>query len=460
MILIPLSIFISISQYEKNIYLHNKISKEYLESCNEDINNSSIAKGIRPPSKYSFISKGMENFNPKIAVISKNGINYVKDNSNDSYFISMFGNIDIGFIIINIVSLAIIILSFDLISEERENGTLCLLMSFSVSKWKILLSKLISVNIIFLISLTLSFILSLIILTNSRLYEIFSSEFILKFIFMCIATIVYFNFLVCLAICISTLTRKSDISIIIVMLIWCCFSILIPRAGSMLTNVIYPIKTKDNIEAEIALIKKNYNDNLDKKEAEIGQKILNSRNANPMALFFIRNPENANLKEEIDKSVAALREEYNAKKNNEINKITLDYQHRVNVHNSFSVKLSLFSPACCYKIIMNEIAQTGFTEMYNFYEYSNNLKNIVENEVYSKWEYFRYSIEGFSTSGYSLKNGVDYKGIKMPIIQYKFKSLLELHKITLYSLLILFFYSILLFTISFFSFVKGKTVGK
>ena len=157
-----------------------------------------------------------------------------------SQYLSGFSSVDFEFLVRVILSLSAIFLAYDVISGEREAGTLRLMFSNSVKRSTLLLGKFLGGLLSLLIPLLLSFLLGLLIASFSPLIDFQSPEHgRLGFIFLLSA--LYLTSFFTLGIFVSTLTRRSKITLLISLLIWVFLLFIVPNASFEMAQKIKPV---------------------------------------------------------------------------------------------------------------------------------------------------------------------------------------------------------------------------
>ena len=153
----------------------------YLERSAGKLYFNFQAEGYRPPSPLSVFSVGLEYFFPNKVMTANDGQYTVTDDASiDNPLSLMFGKIDFQFIVTFVLSLMALIFMFSVISGEKESGTLRLLISHSVPRWKIIMAKITGGYLVFLIPFVASLVFVLIILNLSGAYSLFSEEMLAK----------------------------------------------------------------------------------------------------------------------------------------------------------------------------------------------------------------------------------------------------------------------------------------
>jgi len=152
------------------------------------------------------------------------------------------GNFDLAFVFIQILPLLIIGLGYNLISSERETGTLSMVLSFPITVQKILLYKLITRFIIILTTVIL-------IIIAGCIYSniVFNTE-ILNWIAV---VVVYILFWFCVLYFLNTLGKSSSFNALTSLGVWLFLVFLIPAAINIYVGIRYPMSSKQELSQTI-----------------------------------------------------------------------------------------------------------------------------------------------------------------------------------------------------------------
>lgn len=167
-----------------------------------------------------------------------------------SHYLESFASIDFAFVIKAIFSLLAIFLSYHLISGENEAGTLRLNLSNPVTRSAILFGKFCGGIVLLIISLTISFLIGLIILLLSPIIQFGNEEWI-RIGMIYLTSILYLVCFFSIGILASSLTKTSAVSLIIGIVTWVCLVFIIPNLTTTLATEIQPIPTKYEMEEKV-----------------------------------------------------------------------------------------------------------------------------------------------------------------------------------------------------------------
>ncbi len=255
LIMIIISTFIFVGQYHQKLTefreLENKNNEQLINNSN---NLSSIASQQQTihlrPTRMELISEGGIKHLPKMFRVSTFQIYEPEFVSTENNFMNRFTNIDWTFIIAFLLSFFAILLTYDAATGEKSDGTLRLMLSHSVSRSTVILSKYISALVTIVIPLVLGIILSLLIAALFGQVAFFSLE-IAKIIFYIIAAQFYLSIFMLFGLLVTCLTKNSVTSIIILLFIWVVAAILIPNSGGKIAAKFFQIPTREQIDRQI-----------------------------------------------------------------------------------------------------------------------------------------------------------------------------------------------------------------
>jgi ABC-2 type transport system permease protein len=453
--LIPFSIYVSKKEFiiKQKDYIDSQQS--YIEKSKGAISEDFQAKGFIPPSQLSIFSMGLVNEFPDCIITQRDDMfHYYKKWNIDSPISSLLGEIDLQFCVVYILSLFALIFIYDTISGEKERQTLKLILSNPVPKWQILVAKLLGNYITFIIPVLIGFIFGFIILAIGSEIQVYTKQFIVASIFVLLCTLVFLFTMFCLGLLISCNTKKSAISIIVLLIIWCFLTFIIPQSCPMIAQLVYPIKSLSLVDAEKSMIKKNLSLELDHHREEILSKLMSiyQINANNMP-FLDKNW--AKVQDEYVKEIKPLDQEYSQKIKSRLNKIDTKYFNERNRQKQFALSLALISPVTAYKVMVSELSRTGYGELINIQNNAIRFQEEVNNLIYKKF-YLSKSIAGGSVISIYVPENDDAKidKTKVPIINYVHQNNDVIFLENIFVFFIILLSGIILFVLCFVSFIR------
>ena len=189
----------------------------------------------RAPSPLGFIAEGHEKDLPNAFGVSGFDLDGPKMVLRRNYTLQRFDALDWVFTVGVILSFAAFAMTYDSISGEAETGTLRLCLSNSLPRATLLFGKYIGVMISLSIPLLIGICMNVLILS---IFEVLPLEatYWLQIGGVVLFSVLYISVFATLGLFISCLTRSSSVSLVLLLLVWVCFVVFIPRTGGLLAS--------------------------------------------------------------------------------------------------------------------------------------------------------------------------------------------------------------------------------
>lgn len=373
----------------------------------KELNSIPFSMAILPPAKLGMLFTGLKQ------VI---GLPPIEQNSLDY----LFKNIDFGILTGILFSLLAMILSYHTISGEREEGTLKLIDSFPVKRAKIILGKwlgiVITIGCLYSLCFSVSILLLLIFANTSiAVFDLYA------ILFIYLIGLIYISGVVLLGIYISVKVRHSYLSLLTALLVWALVILVLPsvpdytgrliKSPSPLQFIHSEAKAEMTRKAEIKKIRQKYREQ-DMTEEEIDEK----------------------AKLDIERVIKS--------NNTERNKNQKEFENGLFKRLGVSLAVSFLSPYTCYTLAVNELAATGLSVNVALMQQRDMHRSLVNNYLE---EIRQRSINNpLYTPDYS----------DMPKFQFQYPSLIVRLIAAGVPMLLLLFFNILFFVMSFKAFLK------
>jgi ABC-type transport system involved in multi-copper enzyme maturation permease subunit len=458
-VLIPLGMYVNLKEYEQRQSNYQEATKLYKEkSKNAGYQYDVQAEGYRPPSILSIFSVGLENLLPNKIITSREGIfkAYNEQGINNPQSV-LFGKIDLLFNVSFVISLLAFIFTFNAITGEKEDGTLRLMMTNPIPRWKVLSAKILGNYTVLMVPFLLSIIISLLILNFSGIVPVFSMNILPHFLIILFITLLFILSQFSLGIWISTLTTRSITSIVALLFVWTILVLSFPKMTPMISEIVYPVKSREVVDLEKSILKKNFEEKKNKKLVDVYSSTMISFGFEERHEIYPRSPKITDIERtafnKYDEQVKVIESEHQQKLNSEYKKIEEDYNNRLSSQQKFAINLSRISPVSCYTYIISEISSTGVNELNNILQNAERYQNSVKENIYDKWTVKRV---GNIYSYWELTNEADRKKFSPQIPNFNFKSttLMEAISSSWVDILLLLIFNILFFAGGYVRFLK------
>jgi len=189
----------------------------------------------RAPNPLGFIAEGRDKDLPNVFAVNAFELEGPQMKLRGNYTLWRFDQLDWAFIVGFILSFGALVLIYDSISGERESGTLRLCLSNSVSRSTLLLGKYVGAMLTMAIPLIAGICMSLIIISIFGIVP-FTSAYWLRVGIIVLLSVLYISAFVMLGLFISSLTKNSAVSLVLLLLIWVCLVVITPRTGGLLAS--------------------------------------------------------------------------------------------------------------------------------------------------------------------------------------------------------------------------------
>jgi ABC-type transport system involved in multi-copper enzyme maturation permease subunit len=181
-----------------------------------------------------------------------------------SPILAVFGEVDITFVVKIILSLFVILLTYDAVSGEKERGTLKLTLANDVPRYKLLLGKIIGGFTVIAISFILPLLIGLAFLMSfySQVLGDFTSDSWWRLLLIVVVYLLYLAVFFSVGIMVSSLSHRSSTSFVVLLVIWVVFATIVPRISLAASERLRPY------ESYTALQTKAYKE-ISEKRAEV-----------------------------------------------------------------------------------------------------------------------------------------------------------------------------------------------
>jgi ABC-type transport system involved in multi-copper enzyme maturation permease subunit len=278
---------------------------------------------VLPPNPLSVFAKGLEDSLTRSYELNFNGVEARPGRSSTNSVFAFFPAPDFVYIVKIVLSLVALLFGFDLISREREAGTLKLTLANPVSRAALLFGKWLG-N---LASLAVPFFLitgiGLAVLSLDPSFRLTGGQWG-RLLFILAISFGYMTLFLSLGLFISSVTKRSASSLVVLLLIWALLVFVLPNTGTLLARQIVPIPSSRAL--------------LEKRDQIWTREIL------------------------LTYSDTKNRDAHFLKMRNEIDRLEEDYRNKVDRLVRLAKTLNRVSPAAGFVYAATEIAGTGIGE--------------------------------------------------------------------------------------------------
>ncbi|MFC1725527.1 ABC transporter permease [candidate division KSB1 bacterium] len=299
------------------------------------------------PNHLGFISDGYEKELPNAFSPSAFRIYGPVKRTRTNLLLWRSDSLDWAIIIGIILSFASLLLVYDAVCGERENGTLRLSLVNSVSRSTILFSKFLGALTVLSIGLITGIIVNLLLLLIIGNIPITGNDWfiiLISFIF----SVVYISVFLMLGLFISTLSRESTTSLVVSLLSWVLLVIIIPRAGGLISSKIVKINKYSLALTNANRLRSEAMDNYNKNNPEMENSFSSGHwsPGEPLERAFVGSDAWSNAFDE--------------------------YRNQMIYQVEVARKITMISPAACFQYGMEALTESGLSHYKTFF---NQVKN-------------------------------------------------------------------------------------
>ena len=384
---------------------------DYIESKREyDANVSALRERMQPPVTVLLFSQregysiyrepqvlrtvvaGVEDATGRVtypAQLYENNLSESKLENNTIF--TLFGSLDLMFVVKFILSLCAIFLAYDAVSGEKERGTLKLTLSNSVSRNQLISGKIIGNYVSLLLLFLVPLIMSLIVLLLFPGITLNGEDW-LRLLFIFLLFLLYISVFFALGIFVSAMTARASTSFLVLLFLWIALVIVIPVTSTIVAEQIRPIPEASRLAREKALfqteVSSEINAETNKKMQEVPQRFTQKLNELRETLrdvdfekFMVEIMKiNAEIAAEQSKLQVGATQEIEEKTiaNNAV--IDWDYQLKKDSQQSLAKNISRISPVASLTFSSMTLARTGVDEYDRYLAATRTYR-----QAYSKW---------------------------------------------------------------------------
>ena len=249
-LLILISVFIGINEYE-NAVTQFEANQQIAQQDIAQSSNWGQVRNIvhREPTLMQIFVSGLHFDVGRLSSISSNSdVKLTRSPYSEETLFAIFRFIDFAFIVQVVLSLFAILFTYDAINGERENGTLKLAFANSVPRVSYLIAKFSGIWLGLIIPLLIPILLGLLLVMLFKI-PVSNSDW-MSIIGLIGLSILYVTFFMGIGIFISSLTKKSSLSFLLLLVIWIGGVLIIPRMGVMAAGQLVEIEPIAQTEAK------------------------------------------------------------------------------------------------------------------------------------------------------------------------------------------------------------------
>lgn len=358
-VLVVATTLTGIARYEAQLEEKKDIDKLNRESVKiaeswRDVGRTGV-KIVKDTTWLGVFSTGLEESVGRTATVKDGDFPRMEDSIySTAPIFAVFGDLDLTFIIKIVISLFAILFTYDLISGEKERGTLGLCLSNSVPRNTFILGKSIGAFLSMLLPLLIPLLISLILILGFADVS-FRADDWTRLSIMILGYILYLLAFFSLGIFVSSITKHSAISFLVLLFIWVFFVLVVPKGAMMISEQFHDVPELNEIRAKQSDNHRELRQKIrDNTFEEFNQKYGNTIKERSQMWGLMRPI--------FGKWRTTLEPEYNERNENLIN----SFKNSQAQMTSLAMNISRISPASAVTYIGMNMSGTGYDEQEQF----------------------------------------------------------------------------------------------
>ena len=177
----------------------------------------------------------------------------------------LFSPPDFLFVVKLVLSLLTILFTFSAIAGEREQGTLQLMLSNSVSRGQVLLGKFLGGYLSIALPFSVAALIALLLLARASLIA-FEGENWLRILLILITALGYIVLFFFIGLSISALTQRAATAALMSLAIWVILTLVVPNVGWLVAKQVVRVPSQQQIDTEKFKIAREIEDDAERKK--------------------------------------------------------------------------------------------------------------------------------------------------------------------------------------------------
>jgi ABC-type transport system involved in multi-copper enzyme maturation permease subunit len=188
---------------------------------------------LRRPNPLLFIAEGGDTGRAMVYTLMPKGTFFATQPNPRSFKLPVVPSLDWSFIIGALFSLYVILLGYNAVSGEKEDGTLRLILSNSVGRVRLLTAKYVSIVSAVAAPLLAGALISLV-LVGVLAPQVSTGANLVRVVLILVIALAYISLFAFLSLLVSALLHRSSLALLALLAVWVLFSVVIPSTASVL----------------------------------------------------------------------------------------------------------------------------------------------------------------------------------------------------------------------------------
>jgi len=387
LVIIPLGFTVSQKDYADRRQVYDETVRDYELTRTTVIDFAgSGGAAFRPPSPLSLLSGGVEAVLPNSVetrgFITESGAQVRFNNSRrlDNPFMSLFGRLDLTFIVTTVLAVLVMIFTFNAVAGEKERRTLAQVMANPVPRPTVITAKMAAGSALlaaaFLAGMSAGILLTMALGLSPFAQPGTLAPFAIGAGISLVFLLAFYN----LGLLISALTRSSVSAMVALLSVWVSLAMILPKGSVVVAKLILPVKSQQVIDLEKNQVRLQ---NDSRVRVDLDRLTKSTPGIKDMSVdeYFKARRAKSQAVEAFEKVQTERKAEFTARLNTELDKIDAEFERQRGRQAALARNLSRLSPVSCFIHVMAELAGTGFAEESAWRETRFRFKQIIDREI-------------------------------------------------------------------------------
>ncbi|RMG54235.1 MAG: DUF3526 domain-containing protein [Acidobacteria bacterium] len=258
LILVTLGIFIASEDYNSRLQLYHTRAQQHENALRRVHVYSSLQPTVlRPPEPLSILCQG---YDAKLGTEVNINIYQVPFQATGerrgNEYMSVFRDLDLTVIVKVVLGLLALLLTFDALVGEKEEGTLKLILSHSLSRATLLLGKYLGGLAVLFLPLFMSLVIGSLILLFHAHVKLTPSDW-LRIGGIFVSYFIYLSLMLLVGILVSIVTHRTSVSLVLCIFVWLLAVFIIPNSATAFASDVMAVEASEQaIDDRIAQLVK------------------------------------------------------------------------------------------------------------------------------------------------------------------------------------------------------------
>ncbi|HSQ79376.1 MAG TPA: ABC transporter permease subunit [Candidatus Bathyarchaeia archaeon] len=382
LLLIPLGLAVNDAAYAKRVRDYSdqvRLADEAAAAIKiQDIMAGTVAiKGFRRPAPLSVFTQGFESALPRYYEFTQDGFKPGESASDDESILSVQGKVDFVFLVQMVISLIAMLFASDMISGEKESGTLRAILANSVPRDSLLTGKIGGGFLALWVPFLLAFVIGAAVLMLGA-FPLAGADTAGRVLVVLLATSFFVLTYFTIGVAVSASTARARTSLVAILIVWAAFQLILPRLGDMAARLVYPVRSETQVSLQKSLLVHALDIETAKELGHQWDVIFGQ------ASQKARDDENSPERKKWDPIRDDIQQRAKEKKSQQLGAIDESYLQERRRQLDLAVNLSLISPSAAFARFIADVCGTGELERTRYVEAVRAHQKALDAELFSK----------------------------------------------------------------------------